>query len=334
MTGCSKPHADVREDAVASVTAVTVAGAIESSATDRFPITIARDREANLSLRIGGTIEAIPVRIGERVVAGRVVAKVNATPYSAARVRAEADLARLERADSRNRSLVPAGALSRAANEDTGSAVEAARATLAAARYDEESAIARAPFSGVILARDVEVGETVAAGQRLLRIADLGSPLIARAAVPREVAARLRIGMAARLSLSTSDAAVAAHVRHVGAAADVRTGSVEVELAVDAGQEGVPSGTVGSVVFAFAQAGAAEAAQQRLPAEALLDAADGLGHVYLVDPKTSTAHKVTLHVKGFDGEQLRVSGLETGARVITYGAGYVRDGQKVAVVAR
>lgn len=329
LGACSKRAEPVAvEPTPLPVTVVHVQDGSSADPTERYPVTITRDREANLSFRVAGIVRTIPVRIGQRVAVNSVLATLDPTPYVAARVRADEEVSRLSRSAERNRSLVPAGALAPSASEDTDGAVATARALLASARYDEASAVARAPFNGVVLTRDAEVGETVNPGQRLLRIADLGSPLIARAAVPRDVSNGLRVGDGARVSVGADRAVLAATVRHVGAAADLRTGTVEMELVIDGD---FPSGSVGSV--SFAKSSSPNATSGRLPAEALLDVSGKRGHVFVVDPEAK-ARKVELAVDGFDGEALRVSGLSTDARVITYGAGFVREGQKVTVIAR
>lgn len=323
-SGCSRTAVAANQEVAAPVTVVTpaVAGAIGGNA---YPVTIARDREAALSFRVGGTVIAAPLRIGDRVPAGAIVARLDATPYAAARVRAAEDLARLDRAAARARALVPAGAVAGSVDEDSRSAATAARAALAAARYDEASAVLHAPFAGVVLARQVEVGETVASGQAVLRLADGGSPLIARAAVPHEIATRLRPGMPARVTVAGRPL-IPATIRRVGGAADARTGTVEVQLTLTG--VALPSGVSGSAVFAGAEPGDQG---QSIPAEALLDAQGPTGHVFVVDPRTSKARRVAVSLLGFDGERLRVSGLAADARVITYGAGFVHEGERVEV---
>lgn len=328
LTGCHGPNAAHPEKAIAiPVETVTVSPTIAAHSV-AFPITVARDREANLSFRVAGDVESMPVRIGESVQKGQIIARLDATPYTAARVRAEADVERLQRAVRRNEELLPAGAIAQSGRDDALSLLSAAQAALTSTRYDERSADLRAPFPGVVLARDVEVGETVTPGRPIARVADLSSPLLATAAVSRAVGQALRPGAGASVFLSDT-APLLAHVRHIGAASDARTGTVEVELVIDGSMQ-VPSGTVGSVVFAASNE--STPGLQRVPAEALLDADGGSGHVYVVDPATSVARRMKVQLAGFDGDWLEVGGLPSDARVITAGAGFVVEGQRVAAI--
>lgn len=306
---------------------VPVAGA---GAELAYPATLHRDREAMLSVRVGGRVTSIPVRIGDRISAGRAVARVEATPFTAARQRAQADVDRLDRAVRRNDALVAAGAIGTAERDDARSALSAARAALANARYDERSATAVMPFSGVVLSRSTELGETVAAGQPLMAVADLSSALLARAAVPGAVAAQLGRGTPASVRLSGEGRAITGQVRRIGAASDARTGTVEVDIALPGGTSAA-NGAVASVSFAARPA--ADTGGARYPAEVLLDAQGGWGHVYVVEPKTLAARRTRVRIVAMDADGLRLAGLPRDARVITAGAGFVNEGQRVTVSA-
>ncbi|MGH8492244.1 MAG: efflux RND transporter periplasmic adaptor subunit [Moraxellaceae bacterium] len=304
--------------------------AVATALTERYPATILRDREANLSFRIPGTVDQLQVRIGQTVHKDQLLASLAATPYAAALTRAEADKARLERLVRRNTQLLPAGAVSQSSSEDSASALAAAQAAVDAARYDVGSTQLRAPFTGIVLARDVEAGESVGPGQRVLRIADVSSLALARASVPAAVARELRKGSPATLLVGPEGREVKAQVLRIGALSDSRTATLEVDLKL-AGAENLPSGIVGSVRFEDRR-NAPASMRQYLPPEALLSAADGWANVFVLDPTHSVARRTRVRFLGFDGEWLQVEGLAPNAKVITAGAGFVSDGQSVREV--
>lgn len=328
LAGCSASH-KAEPVPLVSVEVAPVDTAAGDQVGSSYPVSIARDREATLSVRVGGILTALPARIGERFGQGAVVAQVEATPYRAARDRAAYELARLERDARRNQELLAAGAISAAQRDDTLSALGVARASLSSARYGESSTTARMPFAGIILSRVAERGETVAAGQPLLTVADLASPIIAKARVPQPVAATLRRGASGMVTIA--ERTLPGRVLRVAAASDARTSTVEVDLAIQ-GLAAIASGSIGSVQFAAApRSGPAE---QRVPAEALLDSRGGVGHVFVVDRARSIVRRVPVRVLGFEGDDLRLTGLPDGASVVTSGAGFVSEGQRVAVTAR
>ena len=321
LAGCGRAPATQAPAPLPVEAAVVSGGTAETGAT--YGAVIAHDRETTLSPRVAGIVAAMPAQIGARLRRGALVAALDAAPYRAALARAQADAARLGRADARNGALLAAGAVAAAEVQDNAAATAAARAAVAGAAYDLASARVTMPFDGVILTRTADVGATVAPGQAVATVADLASPLVARAQVPATVAAGLRRGAVAEVQWPGG--MVAAHVLRIGAASDPRAGTVEVDLALAPGAA-VASGTVGSVRLAAASAPAGA----HIPAEALADSHGGHGHVYVFD--RGVARLVQIAVLGIDDDDVRIAGLAPGARVITTGAGFVADGQRVEVL--
>lgn len=309
-----------------AVSAASTAGA----AGTRYPAIVVRDREANLAFRVPGVIDEMAVQIGQQVRQGQILARLADTTYAAARTRAEADAARVQRSVQRNGTLLSTGAVSQRDSEDSVSALTAAQAAAEAARYDEQSAILRAPFDGIVLSRDAEVGEAVGPAQRILRIADRSSAVLARVAVPFNTAVRLRAGLGSKLMLGSEDGVRDARIVRIGALSDPRTASVTVDLRIADGGD-LPSGAVGSVSFELPHQGKADEVL-RLPPEALLSAEGGVGAVFVLDPNGSVARRTPIRLLGFDGEWLRIADLPLDAHVITAGAGFVVDGQPVREV--
>lgn len=85
----------------------------------------------------------------------------------------------------------------------------------------------RAPISGVITDRPLFPGEMTSAGSPLLTIMDT-SRIIAKAHLPQEQAALLKVGDAAQLSAPDDDAKVAAKITVVSPATDPNSTTVEV----------------------------------------------------------------------------------------------------------
>lgn len=324
LAACGKPVPQQAEPSPIAVKTYQI-GTDATPTAPEFPVTVVRDRESNLSFRVGGVIQALAVRAGQSVQAGQALATLRPTPYVSNRLRAEAEVSRLQNAVRRNEELLRAGAVSAALKQDTEDALAAAQAALGSAQYDEESATIKAPFAGVVLARDAELGETVAAGQRVLRIADLGSTVLAKASVPSAIARGLRVG--GRAQVRVGPGTLAATIRQVGALSDPRTASVTVDLVLQQAAA-VASGTLGSVAFTH-KAPDKDAGPLLLVPEALLESKDGVGAVYVLDASQSVARRASIQVLGFEGELIRVAGLARGAKVLTSGAGFVSDGQKV-----
>lgn len=299
-----------------------------------YPARIAYDREVALSPRIGGLIRAMPITVSQRLRAGALVIALDATPYRAALARADADARRTARKAALDAALVGAGATAELDAKDAADVADAARASRAAAAHDLASARVIMPFAGVVLTKSADIGSTVAAGQSVATVADLSSPLIARVSVPLEAARDIRLGRQA--SVSVGGQRLDGHVIRVGAAADTMSGTVEVvvKLAAAGSNFGLVSGAAGSVRFAGSgneRAGVDD--EQHIPAEALVDADGSIAQVFLVD-RSGNARLTAVRLLGPSDDGWRVSGLPASARVITAGAGFVADGQRVSVSKR
>lgn len=302
-----------------------------SGGEESFPAVLRRDRESRLAFRVGGTVVAVPVRPGDRLGAGAVVAQVDATPQSAAVARAEAEVERLQRAAVRYGRLAQAGAVGEAQARDSGSALAEARAALAAARHDLADTQVRMPFPGTVLQRHAEVGEVIGPGSPVATVIDGSAPLVVVADVSAERVARLRPGAQGRLRLTGRAEPVLAELRKVPGGADPATGTARVELVLKT-QAGLISGQAGSVSFAD-RAEPAVAGEGIIPVEALLWVRGAKAAVYVIDGQ-SRARGREVRFLGMDGGRVRIAGLAAGVRVITIGAGFAREGQRVEVAGK
>jgi HlyD family secretion protein len=133
-------------------------------------------RKAVVSAKIQGRLSELRVEEGSRVHQGEIIARLESTDYSAevasaraAVQRAEADLAENRRQLRLAQELEGQSVVSRDAREAAESRVRIADAALAQARAQLDVAEAhyrntliRAPFTGVVLRKMAEVGESVA----------------------------------------------------------------------------------------------------------------------------------------------------------------------------
>ena len=310
-----------------AVEAVRVAGAdglSQISATGR----IERRREVALSFRVPGVMTSLTVEAGDPVRAGQVVATLDPTGVAASESRASADLERARRDLARDRALFEKGYVSRQRVDDRASAVKSAEAGMTQAAFDRRWARMVSPVSGVVLERLGQSGQVVQPGQTVIRVADERTPLVLRAPVADREVAAIRPGASATVRVSGLPD-IFGRVTRIGQSAGARTGAVDVEVELPAAA-GLRSGQIGAVTFMGVTAGT-PAGAIRLPAEAILEAEGRRAFVLVVD-QSSTARRRPVSFEGFDGDFARVGGLSPGQQVITAGAGFVSDGEKVRVV--
>ncbi|MCA3756336.1 MAG: efflux RND transporter periplasmic adaptor subunit [Phenylobacterium sp.] len=293
---------------------LTVSGALE------------RQREMNLSFRVGGVMTALTVDAGDPVSSGQVLARIDPAAVNARVTQASADLERARRDLRRDETLFNQGYISTQRLEDRRTAVTAAQAAYDAAAFDGRWSRLIAPASGVVLERLAQAGEVVQPGQTVLRIADLSSPLVLRVPVADRDISRVAIGQEVRAVIdSLPGEALAGRVVRVGQGADPRTGAVAVEIEVP-GRPDLRSGLTAKAVFP-ASGGVQDVV--RAPAEAVIEASGQSAYVFRLKGDRVTRTQVVF--LGFDGDHARLRGLAPGDRVVTAGGGFLSDGERVRI---
>jgi len=290
--------------------------------------TVARQREPEVSFRLPGTLTHLAVDAGDVVQRGQILAELDPTETAARLASASAESERARRTLLRYESLASSGAIARSLYEDQRTVVDQMDAAQATAAFDRRSSALASPVSGLVLQRVAQTGETVSAGQAVLRLADLGSPLLIRVPLVSTDAARVRIGApaSARFELTSSD--IPGRVTRVGRLASGTTGTRDIEVTLNAARH-VESGMVGRVTI---KAGAPNRrGGVRIPSEALVPRPDGGSAVFVLSGKRSRARFHSVGLLRLDGDDAIVSGLPAGISVITAGAGYVKDRQVVLV---
>jgi RND family efflux transporter MFP subunit len=299
--------------------------------------------DAELAFRIAGRIVERPVAVGDRVVPGQLIARLdpaaegNALKAAKAAVAAaRADVAATRNTYERQQSLLEQGFTTRPRYEQALQARDSAQARLDDAEAQLEAAADRLRFTelkadaaGVVTIRGAEVGEVVQAGRMVVRIARedgrdavFEAPLSALRSGASDVP--VRIALASDPSVVTSG-----RVREVSPEADpvTRTFRVRVGLA-----SLPPAMRLGATVKGSFDV--ASAVVVSIPAGALTSSAAGPS-VWVVDPVTSTVSLRAIDVQRFDTAHVVVSqGLDPGEMIVVAGAHALHAGQRVKPLAQ
>src|SRR6202162_4743041 len=221
------PTVSVTEVGVSTMpTTVSIIGTI--AARHDMPIGVEGD---------AGRVAAIYVEAGDHVKRGQVLARLNVSvlePQVAnldaalEQARAEAELADAEY--RRAQAVGASGALSaeetqrrKSAGLTAAAKVKVAAAQLAEAQARLARAIVRAPADGIILTRNVEVGQTATpGGEALFRLSE-GGEIELRGQVPEQDLPSLKVGQTVNVLLTGSTQSYPGRVRLLGAVIDPTT---------------------------------------------------------------------------------------------------------------
>lgn len=288
----------------------------------------ARD-EARLSFKTGGVVAEIAVRAGDTIRAGQVLAALEANEIDAGYAQAQAAAEKAERDLQRGRQLFRDDVLTREQLDDLGTAARVARAQLDAATYNRERAQLIAAGDGVVLRRLVEARELVAPGQPVLIVSRDNAGRVLRVGLPDRDQVRLVRGDRAEIRFDAyPDRSFGAEVVEIGAAADPRTGTFTVELALDATDTALPSGSIGRATIHARGDGST---RSYLPLSALVEGSSEQARIFVIENDKAREKLVSVAFISRDAAALATA-LPSGTRVVTDGAAYLRDGDLIRVV--
>ena len=170
-TACSGEVRPPRSDEGRPIKMITV-GDAGTGVEREYYGTIAAAQEVRIGFEVPGQIIELPATAGQRVEAGDLLAKLDATNFVATRDAARAQLEAARADVERKRNLVEVGGVSRAALEEAERRFTAAGSDLATAEKALSDTELRAPFAGVIATRYQENFANVVAKQGVFALQD------------------------------------------------------------------------------------------------------------------------------------------------------------------
>jgi RND family efflux transporter MFP subunit len=285
----------------------------------------------------GGMVRAVLVDAGTWVRQGQVLATVDRSVQSqnAAQLAAQIQVARADAALAQNefergQALVGRGFVSkadldrkRAARDAANARISVAEANLAAMRAQIGRLDIRAPKNGLILSRNVEVGQVVNPGSgALFRLAE-GGEMEMRAQMSQQDLAFIRTGMTASVTPIGTDRNFAGKVWQVAPVIDPQSRQGDVRIALPYDPAIRPGG------FAEAKIEAGTTTAPLLPQSAVLSDEEG-NYVYVINGK-NVVERRNVKVGSVSDQGVTVTEGITGQESVVLSAGpFLNPGQKVA----
>jgi len=300
------------------------------------PLAAHRDQPVGVAGE-GGMVRAVLVDAGTWVRQGQALATIDRSVQSqnAAQLAAQIQVARADAALAQNeyersQALVGRGFVSKADLDRKKAARDAAFARIRVAEANLNSMRAqigrldiRAPKSGLILARNVEVGQVVSAGSgALFRLAE-GGEMEMRAQMSQQDLAFVHVGMLVSVTPTGNDRSFAGRVWQVAPVIDPQSRQGEVRISVPYDVAIRPGG------FAEAKIEAGSTAAPLLPQSAVLS--DELGnYVYVINAKNLVERR-NVKVGSVSDQGVTVTEGISGQESVVLSAGpFLNPGQKVA----
>lgn len=337
LAGCSKPVEKTEE--IRPVRAVRLA-ADNLDVVAEFPGDVRARIESRLGFRVGGKIIARKVDVGTLVKRGQVLMQLDPQDLQLAQAQASAGL----KAAESNRDLASAelkryqelrekNFVSQAVLDSKQTAYKAAQASYEQARAAYRNQSNQAGYSslvadadGVVTGVDAEVGQVVAAGSPVVRVARTGEKDVV-IGIPEDKVEELRKMTDVRVrTWAAPSQIIPGKLRELSPVADPATRTYMARIAIPDSAQDVRLGMTAYVAFASKTPDA----RMTLPLTALFKSKSGSA-VWVVE--NGAVRLAPVQVAGSSGDDLVVAGgISPGQMVVTAGVNLLKPGQKVKIL--
>ena len=299
------------------------------------PLGARRDQPVGIAGQ-GGRVVRVLVDAGSWVRSGQVLAVIDrsvqtqqAAPLAAQIEAARADAALAQNNYERALALKDRGFVSKAeidakkaARDAAYAQVRVAQAQLGATRAQIGQLNVTAPTAGLVLERNVELGQIVSPGSgALFRLAE-GGQMEMRAQLAQQDLAFVRVGMPAQVTPVGADHSIAGSVWQVAPVIDPQSRLGEVRIAIPYDRSIRPGG------FAEAKITAGQTAAPLLPQSAVLSDEQG-NYVYVVNGKNEVERRNVKIGNVNDSGVTIAEGLSGNEAVVLSAGPFLNPGQKV-----
>ena len=296
--------------------------------------TVAAVQGVTVSADLPGTVDRIAFESGKFVNAGDVLVELDTRQErdQLAAAEAQRDLARIN--FGRTQELVKAGVIAKMEYDNMTAQKNATEAQVGEIRATIARKTIRAPFSGVLGIRQINLGQYLSAGEAIVPLQSI-TPIYVNFGVPQQDAPQVRVGRILRVA--TNDATHAEFMSRVTAIDSIvneATRNVQVQATL-----ANPAGKLHPGMFVQVEVvTGADHPVITLPASAINYAPYG-DSVYVVtdlkDPSGKTYRGVRqqfVKIEGSRGDQVAVvSGVNPGDEVVSSGVFKLRNGAAVQI---
>ena len=284
--------------------------------------------ETPLAFRIGGKVAARLVDVGASVKAGDVLARLDPADSALSASAANAQFVLTSADVRRYRELRSRNFVSQAALDAKETSFKSAKAQAELARNQSDYTVLRADHAGVVEALAVEVGQVVAAGQTVVRVARTDALEVAVSIPEARIPQQLKN---AEITLwADEQASYPGVLRELSPVADALTRTYAARVSIIKPDSRVQLGMTAKVSFVAAKA-PVETAQLAVPLTAIFQQ-DGAPALWIVgDDQTLSLRPVVVADYG-ETRAILASGVKAGERIVVAGVHKLSAGEKIRPV--
>lgn len=286
-----------------------------------------------VSADLAGAVTAIEFTPGAQVEAGQLLVQLDISTEQAQLRQAQAAIVLAEQELKRSRELLSSRAGSQSAFDTADATMKEAQAQADTIRATVEKKTIRAPFSGRLGIRQVNLGQTLREGDPIVSLQTL-DPIFLNFVMPQRHYSKLQTGLTVlayteAVTVEGDPLPLSGALTTINPEVDSSTRNLAVQATLPNADGAVLPGMSAAVSVILPQPETVLA----IPATAVLNAAYG-DSVYIIDSNNgaSTARQQFVRLGRRQGDYVAIeSGLEAGQQVISTGVFKLRNGQPVSI---
>jgi membrane fusion protein, multidrug efflux system len=291
---------------------------------------VATKDEMRLSFKVGGMIKAIHVEEGDVVRKGQRLAEIELAEIDAQVEEARQLAAKAQRDAERGERLYKDDhVISLVQLEDLRTQAALRQAQLKSVQFNRGYSVITAASDGVVLRRLAEERELVPAGQPVLVVGARERGYVVRAALADREVVQLKLGDPAEIRMDAYPGqAISGTLSMIANAADERSGMFPVEIRFDSIPVALASGLVAKLNLYPAASRTGRLTY--VPVGAVVEGDRDAASVFVVNGDRAKRRAVRIAFIT-PVEVALAGGVEPGERVVTDGALYLEDGERIEV---
>ncbi len=281
------------------------------------------DRNVKIRPQLSGRLSAVLVKRGQRVSKGQVLAKIELYDRPQQLDAARAQLAQRQLEYQSSKSLSLKGYQGKAKLAQAKAALKLAQARVAQLELEIAYTRIRAPFDGVIDARQMEPGDYVSSGQKLATLLVL-DPIIVRGDASQHDRASLHNGQTATVIFNNL-APKTGKLHYLSAQSNAKTNTFRIEVALDNPDYKILAGLSAKIELPLQTVKAIKIS----PALFSLNE-DGVIGIKWV--KHNIVEFTPIKIVKTEADGVWISGIAPNAHIITVGQAFVKKGDRVEAI--
>ena len=307
--------------------AVTSLGRGRIEAVLRFSTNLEAEREVRVVSEAQRQVRQLLVEEGDDVRRGQVLLRLQDEAQRTALARVESQLEKARREFKRQERLYEQQLISEQVFNEARYELEQLELALADARRELSYTEVRAPISGTVTGRFVNLGDQVTINQHLFDIVDFDS-IVARVYVPEKELARIEPGQPARVFAAASGGdARRGEVVRLAPRVDPRSGTVKVTVSIPRGERLLPGMYVSVELVTDVHESAL-----LVPKRALVHDGDQT-FVFRLAGDAKTVERLRVRAVLEDRQHIEPgAGLSEGDRIVVAGQAGLKDGSQVRLI--